>query len=157
MPIYEYQCTGCGERFEIQQKMSDPPIQTCDQLSCACGKAEPVTKVISAPAIMFKGSGWYVTDYSDKLKEPASKSENKGKPADTSTAESKTDSKTSSTSSDSGSSPTTSTSAPSTSSPGSSGSSTASGSGTASGGSGSSSSSSSSSGSGSSSSSSSKS
>ena len=130
MPIYEYQCTGCGERFEIQQKMSDPPIQTCDQLSCACGKAEPVTKVISAPAIMFKGSGWYVTDYSDKFKEPGNKSENKGKPADTSTAESKTDSKTSSTGSDHGSNSTTST--PSTSSPGSSGSGTASGAGTSS-------------------------
>lgn len=132
MPIYEYQCTGSGARFEIQQKMSDPPIQTCDQLSCVCGKAEPVTKVISAPAIMFKGSGWYVTDYSDKLKEPGSKSENKGKPTDTSPAESKTDSKTSATSSESGSSSTPSTSAPSTSSPGSSGSGTASGSGTSS-------------------------
>lgn len=133
MPIYEYQCTGSGKRFEIQQKMSDPPIQTCDQLSCGCGKAEPVTKVISAPAIMFKGSGWYVTDYSDKLKAPESQSENKGKPADTSTAESKTDKKTSSTSSDGGSSSTTtSTSAPSTSSNGSTGSGTASGSGTSS-------------------------
>ncbi|MCW5782460.1 MAG: hypothetical protein KIT39_04030 [Nitrospirales bacterium] len=132
MPIYEYQCTGTGERFEIQQKMSDPPIQTCDQLSCGCGKAEPVTKVISAPAIMFKGSGWYITDYSDKLKAPESKSENKGKPADTSTGESKTDTKTGSTSSDSGSSSTTSTAAPSASSSGSSGSGTTSGSGTSS-------------------------
>ena len=129
MPIYEYQCTGSGERFEIQQKMSDPPIQTCDQLSCGCGKAEPVTKVISAPAIMFKGSGWYITDYSDKLKTPESKSENKGKPADTSTSESKTDNKTGSTGSDSGSSSTTPTSG---SSAGSTGSSTASGSGTSS-------------------------
>ncbi len=129
MPIYEYQCTGSGERFEIQQKMSDPPIQTCDQLSCGCGKAEPVTKVISAPAIMFKGSGWYITDYSDKLKAPESKSENKGKPTDTSTSESKTDNKTGSTGSDSGSSSTTPTSG---SSAGSTGSSTASGSGTSS-------------------------
>ncbi|MCB9774527.1 MAG: hypothetical protein H6750_09430 [Nitrospiraceae bacterium] len=132
MPIYEYQCTGTGERFEIQQKMSDPPIQTCDQLACGCGKAEPVTKVISAPAIMFKGSGWYITDYSDKLKAPESKSENKGKSADTSTGESKTDTKTGSTSSDSGSSSTTSTAAPSASSSGSSGSGTTSGSGTSS-------------------------
>ncbi|MCA9421062.1 MAG: hypothetical protein KC592_08595 [Nitrospira sp.] len=132
MPIYEYQCTGSGERFEIQQKMSDPPIKTCDQLACTCGKAEPVTKVISAPAIMFKGSGWYVTDYSDKLKEPANKSENKGKPAETSAAESKTDGKTGSTTSDNGSSSTTSTSAPSTSSSGSSGSGSASATGTSS-------------------------
>ncbi len=129
MPIYEYQCTGSGERFEIQQKMSDPPIQTCDQLSCGCGKAEPVTKVISAPAIMFKGSGWYITDYSDKLKTPESKSENKGKPADNSASESKTDNKTGSTGSDSGSSSTTPTSG---SSAGSTGSGTASGSETSS-------------------------
>ncbi len=133
MPIYEYQCTGSGERFEIQQKMSDPSIQTCDQLSCGCGKAVPVTKVISAPAIMFKGSGWYVTDYSEKLKEPESKSENKGKPADSSTGESKTDNKTASSSSDSGSSTTSSTSASSPSSTGSTGSGTTSGSGTSSG------------------------
>ena len=67
MPIYEYECTSCGKRFEIKQKMSDPTIQTCDQFSCE--KAQPVTKVISPPAIMFKGSGWYVTDYSDKFKD----------------------------------------------------------------------------------------
>ena len=68
MPIYEYVCTACGERFEIKQKLSDPPITTCADFSCS--KGEPVTKVISPPAIMFKGSGWYVTDYSDKFKEP---------------------------------------------------------------------------------------
>ncbi len=76
MPIYEYECTSCQKRFELQQKMTDPSIQTCDQLGCA--EAKPVNKVISAPAIMFKGTGWYVTDYSDKLKDPQSKSENKG-------------------------------------------------------------------------------
>lgn len=65
MPIYEYLCEGCGQRFEVKQKMSDPPVLCCVH----CGKA--VTKVISSPAIMFKGSGWYVTDYSDKLKPPA--------------------------------------------------------------------------------------
>ncbi len=80
MPIYEYECTECGERFEIKQSFSDPPIKTCDQFSCS--KAQPVTKIISAPAIMFKGTGWYVTDYSDKLKEPGTKSENKGKPTE---------------------------------------------------------------------------
>ncbi|MGD9852913.1 MAG: FmdB family zinc ribbon protein [Nitrospirales bacterium] len=67
MPIYEYECTSCGKRFEIKQKMSDPTITTCDQFSCE--KAQPVTKIISPPAIMFKGSGWYVTDYSDKFKD----------------------------------------------------------------------------------------
>ena len=76
MPIYEYECTSCQKRFELQQKMTDPSIQTCDQLGCA--EAKPVNKVISAPAIMFKGTGWYVTDYSDKLKDPEAKPENKG-------------------------------------------------------------------------------
>lgn len=74
MPIYEYACDGCQSRFEVQQKISDPPISTC----ATCGAA--VKKVISAPAIMFKGSGWYVTDYSDKLK-PPSGSESAGKPS----------------------------------------------------------------------------
>lgn len=64
MPIYEYDCQSCRHRFEVKQKMSDPPLSGCVH----CGGA--VTKVISAPAIMFKGSGWYVTDYSDKLKPP---------------------------------------------------------------------------------------
>jgi len=74
VPIYEYACGSCRSRFEVQQKMSDPPLSTCTK----CGAA--VTKVISAPAIMFKGSGWYVTDYSEKLK-PPSGTESDGKPA----------------------------------------------------------------------------
>lgn len=66
MPIYEYLCGTCNYRFEVQQKVNDPPLTTCSR----CGNG--VSKVISAPAIMFKGSGWYITDYSDKLKPPAS-------------------------------------------------------------------------------------
>ena len=62
MPIYEYLCHSCQHRFEIKQSMSDPPVSSCIR----CGQA--VSKVISAPAIMFKGTGWYVTDYSDKMK-----------------------------------------------------------------------------------------
>ncbi|WP_447972424.1 FmdB family zinc ribbon protein [Nitrospira sp. Kam-Ns4a] len=65
MPIYEYLCDNCQSRFEIKQKVSDPPLSTCER----CGG--PVKKLISSPAIMFKGSGWYITDYSDKLKLPA--------------------------------------------------------------------------------------
>ncbi len=65
VPIYEYLCQECQHRFEVKQGMNDTPISTCRR----CGG--PVTKVISAPAIMFKGSGWYVTDYSDKMKPPA--------------------------------------------------------------------------------------
>ena len=68
MPIYEYQCDGCADRFEIKQSMKDEPITACPK----CGKH--VQRLISSPAIMFKGSGWYVTDYSDKMK-PSSGSE----------------------------------------------------------------------------------
>lgn len=60
MPLYEYQCDACGHRFEIIQKFSDAPIGTCPK----CGG--PVTKLISSPAIQFKGTGWYVTDYARK-------------------------------------------------------------------------------------------
>src|SRR5207249_11051234 len=74
MPVYEYEC-GAGHRFEVTQKFSDRPITACQ--TCA----QPVSKVISAPAIMFKGSGWYVTDYSDKLKPPTSP-ESTAKPVD---------------------------------------------------------------------------
>ena len=65
MPIYEYLCQSCAHRFEVKQKFSDPPVERCVR----CGKA--VNRVISPPAIQFKGSGWYVTDYSNKLKAPS--------------------------------------------------------------------------------------
>jgi putative FmdB family regulatory protein len=71
VPIYEYLCSGCDYKFEVKQRMSDPPIAACER----CGHA--VNKVISSPAIMFKGSGWYVTDYSDKLK-PSSSTKTEG-------------------------------------------------------------------------------
>jgi putative FmdB family regulatory protein len=57
VPLYEYECAECGERFERLQKFSDPPIETCPQ----CGGH--VSRLLSSPAIQFKGSGWYVTDY----------------------------------------------------------------------------------------------
>lgn len=66
MPIYEYQCDGCSYRFEVKQSIKDDPLSTCER----CGQA--VRRLISSPGIMFKGSGWYVTDYSDKLKPPSS-------------------------------------------------------------------------------------
>ena len=64
MPLYEYECSACGNRFERIQKFSDPPVQTCPE----CGGE--VHKLIAAPAVQFKGSGWYVTDYAGKGKEP---------------------------------------------------------------------------------------
>lgn len=60
MPLYEYQCDACGNRFERIQKFSDPPADTCP----ACGG--PVRKLVSSPAFQFKGTGWYVTDYARK-------------------------------------------------------------------------------------------
>jgi putative FmdB family regulatory protein len=61
MPLYEYECPACGQRFELIQRFSDPPAATC----VACGKG-PVHKLLSAPAVHFKGTGWYVTDYAKK-------------------------------------------------------------------------------------------
>jgi putative FmdB family regulatory protein len=57
MPIYEYRCLNCGHQFELMQKFSDPPAETCP--SCA----GIVQKLISRSAFHLKGSGWYVTDY----------------------------------------------------------------------------------------------
>jgi putative FmdB family regulatory protein len=70
VPVYEYRCKKCGHQFERVQKFSDAPICHCER----CGGS--VAKLISASGIMFKGTGWYVTDYSQKLKEK--KTEKKG-------------------------------------------------------------------------------
>ena len=64
MPLYEYQCDSCGNRFERIQKFSDPPVDKCP----TCGGV--VRKLISSPAIQFKGSGWYITDYARKSEKP---------------------------------------------------------------------------------------
>jgi putative FmdB family regulatory protein len=60
MPLYEYECDACAKRFERIQKFSDPPPEACP----SCGGA--VRKLLSSPAIQFKGSGWYITDYAKK-------------------------------------------------------------------------------------------
>jgi putative FmdB family regulatory protein len=60
MPLYEYQCDVCSHRFERIQKFSDPLVDVCP----SCGGA--VRKLLSSPAIQFKGSGWYITDYAKK-------------------------------------------------------------------------------------------
>jgi len=60
MPLYEYQCKKCEHRFERIQKFSDPPVKKCPECG---GKVE---QLLSAPAVQFKGSGWYVTDYAKK-------------------------------------------------------------------------------------------
>jgi len=96
MPLYEYQCDACGHRFEVIQKFSDAPIEVCPK----CGG--PVGKLLSSPAIQFKGSGWYITDYaragkSDSANASSGKSEGKSdtgstspEGASTTAAESKT-------------------------------------------------------------------
>ena len=58
MPLYEYECEACGERFEVIRKFSDPPLEICKQ----CGNG-PIRRLPSSPAIQFKGSGFYITDY----------------------------------------------------------------------------------------------
>ncbi|MEN6559145.1 MAG: FmdB family zinc ribbon protein [Acidobacteriota bacterium] len=65
MPIYEYQCKKCRETTEVLQKAKDKPLEKCPK----CGG--PVAKRISSPAIQFKGSGWYITDYAKKDSVPA--------------------------------------------------------------------------------------
>lgn len=60
MPLYEYQCKDCDRTFEIIQKLSDPEVGKCTECG---GKLE---RLLSAPAIQFKGSGWYITDYARK-------------------------------------------------------------------------------------------
>ena len=60
MPLYEYECDDCGHRFERIRKFSDPPLTTCPECE------GPIRKLLSPPAIQFKGTGWYVTDYARK-------------------------------------------------------------------------------------------
>ena len=90
MPLYEYQCKSCKHRFEVIQKFSDKPVKKCPK----CGK-NTVERLISSPAIQFKGTGWYVTDYAKRSgptdsKEPKSEKETSkdtGKEAPPATAE----------------------------------------------------------------------
>jgi putative FmdB family regulatory protein len=69
MPLYEYECNACGHRFEQIQKFSDPPPDSCP----ACHGS--VRKLASTPAIQFKGSGWYITDYARKGKDSGGSAE----------------------------------------------------------------------------------
>jgi putative FmdB family regulatory protein len=69
MPLYEYECDACGHRFEKIQKFSDPLVDICP----TCGGA--VHKLMSSPAIQFKGSGFYITDYPKGDKGSAPKSD----------------------------------------------------------------------------------
>jgi putative FmdB family regulatory protein len=81
MPLYEYECRSCGERVEVLQRVGAPPVGVCE----ACGGE--MTRLLSAPAFQFKGTGWYVTDYAKKNSSSASESQganegSKSKPKD---------------------------------------------------------------------------
>ena len=69
MPLYEYECDACRHRFELIQKFSDPPVEKCP----SCGGT--VHKLQSAPAIQFKGAGFYITDYATKERTAAAKAD----------------------------------------------------------------------------------
>src|SRR5436189_6274291 len=95
MPLYDYRCEKCGEIFEVRQSFSDPVLTVHE----GCGGE--VKRMLSAPALQFKGTGWYVTDYGRGGKTPAAngtsdgKTESKSEPAKTEAkTESKTESKT---------------------------------------------------------------
>jgi putative FmdB family regulatory protein len=92
MPLYDYKCHQCGKTFEVRQRISEEPLKVHED----CGGE--VERLISAPALHFKGTGWYVTDYAKNGKSPSTstsdgksdtKSESKSEPA----AESKTETK----------------------------------------------------------------
>jgi len=95
MPLYEYECAACRRRFEVIRKFSDPELEVCT----LCGSG-PIQRLVSSPAIQFKGSGWYITDYSQKGKsgsEPtstSSSSNSESKPASSDTTSSKSDTST---------------------------------------------------------------
>jgi putative FmdB family regulatory protein len=93
MPLYDYRCHKCGEVFEVRQKFSD------ELLSSHEGCGGELERLISAPALQFKGTGWYVTDYARNGKTPStsSSSEKKSEAKSESKSESKSDSKPAST------------------------------------------------------------
>lgn len=96
MPLYEYQCQACGHRYERIQKFSDPIEDVCP--SCG-GKVE---KLVSSPAIQFKGSGWYITDYAKKSSSDGSSGKSSSENSGKSSSEKKIDGSSATTSSSSG-------------------------------------------------------
>jgi putative FmdB family regulatory protein len=96
MPLYDYKCQQCGQTFEVRQRISEEPLKVHE----GCGGE--VERLISAPALHFKGTGWYVTDYAKNGKSPStstpdgksdSKGESKSEPAAASKTETKAETK----------------------------------------------------------------
>jgi putative FmdB family regulatory protein len=83
MPMYEYQCAACGHRLEAIQKFSDKPLKSCPK----CKKAK-LERLLSSPAIQFKGTGWYITDYARKNSPDHTKAEKAEKESKESKSES---------------------------------------------------------------------
>jgi len=87
MPIYEYECRRCHHRFELIQRFSDKPRKRCPECKSA------VDRLISAPAIRFKGTGWYVTDYANKGNGKSDESARGAEAAESAEADAKADAK----------------------------------------------------------------
>jgi len=91
MPTYEYVCKKCGHEFELSRSMSAKPLQTCPKELCAqkkWGRGRVTKKISGGAGLLFKGSGFYITDYrSQKYKDAAKKdsSSTETKPAKTET------------------------------------------------------------------------
>ena len=100
MPLYDYKCGKCGKVFEVRQSFSDPVLTTHEE----CGG--PLERLISVPALQFKGTGWYITDYArsggsnpKNGGKSETKSDSKGETKSETKSEKKSDSSSSSTSS----------------------------------------------------------
>jgi len=91
MPLYEYECENCGDLFEVIQKFSDEPLAVHEK----CGGK--VHRLLSAPALKFKGSGWYVNDYAKTGNSGGNPTKKSDGGSDTSTSSSSADSSASST------------------------------------------------------------
>lgn len=69
MPIYEYECSQCGERLEVVQKATDRPLDTCIKCSGT------LRKILSSTAFVLKGSGWHITEYPSEARKKAMEAE----------------------------------------------------------------------------------
>jgi putative FmdB family regulatory protein len=87
MPLYDYRCHKCGETFEVRQKFSDELLRVHEN----CGGE--LERLISAPALQFKGTGWYVTDYAKNGKSPSTSGSSSSEPKAESKSETKKDAK----------------------------------------------------------------
>ena len=87
MPLYEYKCDRCGKTFEVRQKFADEPLTVHE----GCGGE--VERLISAPSLQFKGTGWYITDYGRNHNSPSGNGKSDSKDSKESKKESKSETK----------------------------------------------------------------